>query len=136
EGSKVVFTGSVSVCTPFIELLAYAVRDRGFDMVVLSMGLRPPKDAVNLANKLGISQPAVTQQIKFVENYLGTKIIELLKEMGLREKYHVTVGGAPVTEAWAREIGADSWGENAAKAVAILEKAMAERRKGHASATL
>ncbi len=64
------------------------------------------------------------------------EIIELLKEMGLREKYHVTVGGAPVTEAWAREIGADSWGENAAKAVAILEKAMAERRKGHASATL
>ncbi len=32
-GSKLVFTGSVSVCTPFIELLAYAVRDRGFDML-------------------------------------------------------------------------------------------------------
>ena len=32
-GSKVVFTGSVAVCTPFIELLAYAVRDRGFEMV-------------------------------------------------------------------------------------------------------
>jgi hypothetical protein len=32
EGSKVVFTGSVAVCTPFIELLAYTVRDRGFDM--------------------------------------------------------------------------------------------------------
>lgn len=29
------------------------VKER-FDMVVLSMGLRPPKDAVNLANKLGI----------------------------------------------------------------------------------
>ncbi len=33
EGSKLVFTGSVSVCTPFIELLAYSVRDRGFDML-------------------------------------------------------------------------------------------------------
>ncbi|RLF43101.1 MAG: DUF2124 domain-containing protein [Thermoplasmata archaeon] len=33
EGSKVVFTGSVAVCTPFIELLAYTVRDRGFDML-------------------------------------------------------------------------------------------------------
>ncbi len=32
EGSKVVFTGSVAVCTPFIELLAYTVRDKGFDM--------------------------------------------------------------------------------------------------------
>jgi len=33
EGSKVVFTGSVAVCAPFIELLAYTVRDRGFDML-------------------------------------------------------------------------------------------------------
>jgi DNA-binding transcriptional LysR family regulator len=29
--------------------------------------------------KLGISQPAVTQQIKFIENYLGCKIIERKK---------------------------------------------------------
>jgi hypothetical protein len=32
-GSKVVFTGSVAVCTPFIELLAYTVRDLGFEML-------------------------------------------------------------------------------------------------------
>jgi hypothetical protein len=32
-GSKVVFTGSVAVCTPFIELLAYTVRDMGFEML-------------------------------------------------------------------------------------------------------
>jgi len=31
-GAKVVFTGSVAVCTPFIELLAYTVRDKGFEM--------------------------------------------------------------------------------------------------------
>jgi len=29
--------------------------------------------------KLGISQPAVTQQIKFIEKYLGAKIIERKK---------------------------------------------------------
>lgn len=33
DGSKMVFTGSVAVCTPFAELLAYAVRDRDFDML-------------------------------------------------------------------------------------------------------
>jgi hypothetical protein len=32
-GAKVVFTGSVAVCTPFIELLAYTVRDKGFEMI-------------------------------------------------------------------------------------------------------
>jgi len=33
DGAKVVFTGTVGVCTPFIELLAYSVRDRNFEMV-------------------------------------------------------------------------------------------------------
>lgn len=32
-GSKVVFTGSVAVCTPFVELLAYTVRDLGFELI-------------------------------------------------------------------------------------------------------
>ncbi len=31
------------------------------------------------SGKLGISQPAVTQQIKFIENYLGAKVIERKK---------------------------------------------------------
>lgn len=33
NGSKVIFAGSIAVCTPFIELLAYAVRDRDFEMI-------------------------------------------------------------------------------------------------------
>ncbi len=63
------------------------------------------------------------------------EIIEILKDMGLRDRFHVTVGGTPVTEEWAKEIGADSWAENATRAVAVLERAMEERR-GDASTTL
>ncbi|UYZ40539.1 MAG: DUF2124 domain-containing protein [Candidatus Methanospirare jalkutatii] len=33
SGSKVVFAGSVAVCTPFIELLAYTVRDKNYEML-------------------------------------------------------------------------------------------------------
>jgi methanogenic corrinoid protein MtbC1 len=47
--------------------------------------------------------------------------------MGLREQFHVIVGGTPVTAAWAEEIGADSWAENAMHAVSVLDKAMEER---------
>jgi len=32
DGSKVIFIGTV-LCMPFIELLAYTVRDKGFDRV-------------------------------------------------------------------------------------------------------
>lgn len=48
-------------------------------------------------------------------------IVDILKEKGIRDKYHVIVGGAPVTQTWAHECGADSWGENAAKSIEILE---------------
>lgn len=48
-------------------------------------------------------------------------IVDILREKGIRDDYHVIVGGAPVTQEWARECGADSWGENAAKTVEILQ---------------
>ena len=55
------------------------------------------------------------------------EIVELLKEKGLRDKYHVIFGGAPVTPEWVEECGADSWGENAAVSVEIIERVMAEK---------
>ena len=56
-------------------------------------------------------------------------VIEILKEKGIRDKYHVTLGGAPVTKEGVEQCGADSWGENASVAVDILERVMEERRK-------
>jgi 5-methyltetrahydrofolate--homocysteine methyltransferase len=43
--------------------------------------------------------------------------IAALKAAGLREQVKVMVGGAPVTEAFAAEIGADGYGANAGMAV-------------------
>jgi 5-methyltetrahydrofolate--homocysteine methyltransferase len=46
-----------------------------------------------------------------------SETIALLKDEGLRESVKVMVGGAPVTEAYAAEIGADGYGANAGMAV-------------------
>lgn len=35
KGKKVAFAGSVGVCTPFVELLAYGARKKGLDMVFI-----------------------------------------------------------------------------------------------------
>ncbi|HZL64533.1 MAG TPA: corrinoid protein [Thermoleophilia bacterium] len=43
--------------------------------------------------------------------------IAALKEAGLRDAVKVLVGGAPVTQAWADEVGADGYGANAGMAV-------------------
>ena len=45
------------------------------------------------------------------------KTVEALKAAGLREGVKVMIGGAPTTRAWADEIGADGYAEDAIEAV-------------------
>jgi corrinoid protein of di/trimethylamine methyltransferase len=49
------------------------------------------------------------------------EIIEALKEEGIRDKFKVMVGGAPVNQKWADEIGADGYAENAPEAVRVAK---------------
>ena len=51
--------------------------------------------------------------------------IDALKSAGLRDQVRVLVGGAPVTEQWAKEIGADGYGSNAAAAVPLARSVLA-----------
>ena len=46
NGSKVVFTGSIAVCTPFVELLAYTIRDKDFEMIYV------PKSDIKEARRI------------------------------------------------------------------------------------
>jgi dimethylamine corrinoid protein len=56
-------------------------------------------------------------------------LVSLLADMKLRERFKVMVGGAPVTPEYAREAGADGYGENAAQAVETA-KALVQSKKG------
>ena len=49
------------------------------------------------------------------------KTIEALKVAGLRDGVKVMIGGAPTTRAWADEIGADGYAEDAIEAVATAK---------------
>ena len=51
-------------------------------------------------------------------------VIHALKEAGLRDKVKVMVGGAPVTQAFANQIGADGYASNAAAAADLAKKLM------------
>ncbi len=52
-------------------------------------------------------------------------VIDALEAAGIRDKVKVMVGGAPVTQAFADEIGADGYSDNANTAVAVAKKLMA-----------
>jgi len=58
------------------------------------------------------------------------RLIEMLKERGLRGRFKVLVGGAPVTRKWAEDIGADGYGENALAAVKLAVALGPKRRLG------
>ena len=57
-----------------------------------------------------------------MRNQLG--VIESLERGGLRTEVKVMVGGAPVTRAWASEIGADGYAKDAMSAVALARELM------------
>lgn len=56
---------------------------------------------------------------------LQRDVIELLAEAGLGERVNVMVGGSPVTQGWADQIGADGFAEDAANAVVVAKRLMA-----------
>ena len=53
------------------------------------------------------------------------EVIKALEISGLRQKVKVMIGGAPITEQYALEIGADGYSDNANAAVVLAKKLIA-----------
>jgi methanogenic corrinoid protein MtbC1 len=53
---------------------------------------------------------------------IQSRVIEHFKQKGVRERYTILVGGAPVTAKYARDIGADGFGANAVDALSRVHK--------------
>ena len=49
------------------------------------------------------------------------ELIELLTEKGIRDKFKVILGGAPVTRNWAEKCGADGFAPNAIEAIDLAK---------------
>ena len=61
-------------------------------------------------------------------------VIDTLKQKGLRDKYIVLVGGAPLNEEFAKAVGADAYCRDAAVAVETAKTLIAARRAAAAAA--
>ncbi len=53
------------------------------------------------------------------------RTIEALKEAGLRDTVKVLIGGAPITDNYAKEIGADGYAPDAGSAVDVAKEVIA-----------
>ncbi|MBO5466119.1 MAG: homocysteine S-methyltransferase family protein [Prevotella sp.] len=52
------------------------------------------------------------------------EVLQALEAAGIRDKVKVMIGGAPITQAFADEIGADGYSDNANSAVALAKRLM------------
>lgn len=101
-------------------LVKMMLEGAGFETIDLGTDAGPA-DFVNAVrehqpNLLGMSALLTTTMV----NMKAT--IEALEEAGLRDSVKIMVGGAPVTKAFAEEIGADAYAPDAASAVDVARE--------------
>ena len=99
-----------------LELVGFEVHSLGVD--VAPMAFIDKAQEVN-ADILGLSTFLVTTIPSC------SQVIDYLRDMGLRERFKVIVGGGTTTQETADELGADGWAPNAVEAVALCEGLMA-----------
>jgi len=101
-------------------LVSMMMESAGFEVTDLGVDANPEKfvknaqemepDIVGMSALVATTMPAMRETIA------------ALKAAGLREKVKVIIGGAPVTEKFAREIGADVYAPDAGSAVLAVKK--------------
>ena len=101
-------------------LVATFLEVAGFEVIDLGVDVSPQKfvEAIKQYKPdiVGMSALMTTTMLKQRET------IEVIKRAGLRDKVKIIVGGAPTSEEWAREIGADGWAPDAISAVELVKK--------------
>ena len=100
-------------------LVAMMLESGGMEVVNLGVDIEADEfvQAVrdNDADVLGMSALLTTTMMEMQD------VIEVLEEEGIRDDVKVIVGGAPVTQEFADDIGADGWAPDAASAKDLVQ---------------
>jgi 5-methyltetrahydrofolate--homocysteine methyltransferase len=96
-------------------MVGMMLKGSGFQVVDLGVNV-PAEKFIAAIQDEDTSILAMSALLSTTAPYLKT-VIEALKQKGLRENVKVLVGGAPVTEHYAIEIGADGFAADSARAV-------------------
>jgi len=107
-----------NIVSSMLTASGFEVTDMGVDV--------PIKSIIDKAEEIGADiiclSALLTTSMPFMKD-----LIQLLEARNLREKYIVLVGGASVTDTWARAIGADGTAKNAADAVKLARDKVQSR---------
>src|ERR1051325_7691263 len=102
-----------NIVSSMLTAAGFEVTDMGVDVPIKSIIGK----AEEIEAKVICLSALLTTSMPFMKD-----LIQLLEARGIRQKYIVLVGGASVTESWAKHIGADGTARNAADAVKLAGK--------------
>lgn len=101
-----------TIVAAMLQANGYEVHDLGVDV--------PTSRFIEAAEQAGAQIIALSALLS-TTMLAQRDVLELLRNKGLRQRYFVIVGGAPVTQTWADQIGANAYGRDAIEAVRVLD---------------
>ncbi len=101
-------------------LVAAMLEGGGFEIIDLGVDVAPEK-FIAAVNEKGANIIALSALLTTTMPAMKVTMAAL-DAAGVRGKVKVMIGGAPITEAFAKEIGADGYSDNASAAVALARR--------------
>lgn len=93
-----------------------AMMIKGAGITVHDIGIDvPDKSFVEKAEEVGADIVCLSALLTTTMPAIGD-VIQEFEKAGVRDKYYIMIGGAPVSEAFARQVGADKYTSNASDA--------------------
>ncbi|MCS7238051.1 MAG: corrinoid protein [Thermoguttaceae bacterium] len=101
-------------------LVASMLKGGGFE--VLDLGVDVP--AEKFVEAVGNQENVIVAMSALLTTTMGymREVINALKKAGIRDRVKVMIGGAPISQRFADEIGADGYSENASGAVVLARR--------------
>ena len=108
-------------------IVTIMLENAGFRVINLGTDTHPDK-FINTAREEKADLVGFSALLSTTIYYQKVTIEEFAKA-GLRQKVKILVGGAPTSQQWADEIGADGWGKDAMLAVQLAKRLVKEPRE-------
>ena len=107
-------------------LVASMLEGCGFEVVNIGIDVSADK----FIEAIKENQPDILCMSALLTTTMGymKEVIDALEQAGIRDQVKVMVGGAPVTQGFADEIGADGYSDNANSAVAVAKQLLKVKR--------
>ncbi len=101
-------------------LVASMLEGGGFDVIDLGVDV-PPDRFVDVAKEQQGTIVALSALLTTTMTQMKN-VVDALEAAGIRDETKVIIGGAPITQEYANEIGADGYSDNASTAVGLARK--------------